>query len=89
MITDEGTTLQKAAAGVISDVYKYLDSNSREFVLQSLEHIESYGVSPEAYDPVPKTSSRETAAELLTRLDSVPAAVIEMSVDESGVWRVV
>jgi hypothetical protein len=89
MITDEGTSLQRTAAGVISDVYRYLDSNSREFVMQSLEHIENYGVSPESYDPVPKNSSKETAAELLTRLESTPASVINMSVDESGVWRVV
>lgn len=89
MITEEGTSLQKAAAGVISDVYKYLDANSREFVLQSLEHIEHYGVSPESFDPVPKTSSKETATALLSQLDSVPALVIDLSVDDSGVWRVV
>lgn len=89
MITEEGTSLQKTAANVISDVYKYLDSNSREFVLQSLEHIEKYGVSPEAFDPLPKMSSKETAAALLNILDSVPAAVIDLSADESGVWRVV
>lgn len=89
MITEEGTSLQRAAAGVISDVYKYLDSNSREFVLDSLKHIGNYGVSPESFDPVPKTSSQETATALIGQLDSVPARVIDLSVDESGVWRVV
>lgn len=89
MITEEGTSLQRTAAGVISDVYKYLDQNSREFVLQSLEHIENYGVSPEAFDPMQKTSSKETAKTLLASLDSVPAAVITLSADESGIWRVV
>lgn len=89
MIADEGTSLQKRAAGVISDVYRYLDQSSRESVLQSLEHIENYGVSPEAFDPTPKTSSKETASALLASLESVPAAIIELSVDESGIWRVV
>jgi hypothetical protein len=89
MIAEEGKSLQKMASDVICGVYKYLDPNSREFVRQSLEHIEAYGVSPESFDPVPKLSSKETASALLSKLDTVPAAVIDLAVDESGIWRVV
>jgi hypothetical protein len=88
MVADGTSLLQKRASGFISETYRYLDMNAREFILQSLEHIQANGVSPEAFDPVPKMSSKETATALLALLDSAPAKVICLSADESGVWRV-
>jgi hypothetical protein len=81
--------LEECVSMIAEEGKSLLDPNSREFVRQSLEHIEAYGVSPESFDPVPKLSSKETASALLSKLDTVPAAVIDLAVDESGIWRVV
>ncbi len=84
LLTDPSKSVQSGAADILAQAYRYLDQNGRQFVRESVEHIQHYGVLPDAYDPNPNGSSKETATDLLGRL--VSPKVIDLREQSPGVY---
>jgi len=84
LLTDPSKSVQSGAADILAQAYRYLDQNGRQFVRESVEHIQHYGVLPDAYDPNPNGSSKETATDLLGKL--VTPKVIDLVEKSPGVY---